>query len=73
MELDGDCNEVSERSDVTRHTHWPLYQDWTTTADGAVALLASRREGQPLAASSMLQHAACFSDVALHYVALSGG
>ena len=36
VELDGDCNEVSERQDVTRHTHWPLFQDWTTTADGAV-------------------------------------
>jgi len=41
VELDGDCNEVSERSDVTRHTHWPLYQDWTTTADGAVAWVTS--------------------------------
>ncbi|CAE7736108.1 unnamed protein product, partial [Symbiodinium necroappetens] len=26
VELDGDCNEVTERLDVTKHTHWPLYQ-----------------------------------------------
>ncbi|CAE7562026.1 unnamed protein product [Symbiodinium sp. CCMP2456] len=49
VELDGDCNEVSERSDVTQHTHWPLYQDWTTTAEGAVAWVTSwhiDREGR---------------------------
>lgn len=41
VELDRDCNEVSERQDVTRHTHWPLFQDWTTTADGAVMWVTS--------------------------------
>ena len=41
VELDGDCNETSERMDVTAHTHWPLYQDWTTTTDGAVMWVTS--------------------------------
>jgi hypothetical protein len=38
VEVDGDCNEIADtRQDVTAHTHWSLYQDWTTTEDGAVA------------------------------------
>jgi len=41
VELDGDCNEVTEKLDVTQHTHWPLYQDWTTTTDGAVVWVTS--------------------------------
>ena len=30
--------------DVTRHTHWPLYQDWTTTRDGAVVWITAWHE-----------------------------
>ena len=41
VELDGDCNEVTEKMEVTRYTHWPLYQDWTTTTDGAVMWITS--------------------------------
>ncbi|CAK9012932.1 unnamed protein product [Durusdinium trenchii] len=36
VEVDGDCNEISEKMDVTQSTHWPLYQDWTTTTAGEV-------------------------------------
>ena len=37
-------DEVSEKMDVTRYTHWPLYQDWTTTRDGAVVWITAWQE-----------------------------
>ena len=36
-----DLGQVTEKLDVTQHTHWPLYQDWTTTTDGAVVWVTS--------------------------------
>lgn len=41
VELDGNCEEISEKMDVTRYTHWPLYQDWTTTRDGSVVWISA--------------------------------
>jgi len=41
VELDGDCNELTAKQDVTNHTHWPLYQEWATTADGDVVWITS--------------------------------
>jgi len=36
--------EISEKMDVTRYTHWPLYQDWTTTRDGSVVWISAWHE-----------------------------
>ena len=36
--------EISEKMDVTRYTHWPLYQDWTTTRDGSVVWITAWHE-----------------------------
>ncbi|CAL1141683.1 unnamed protein product, partial [Cladocopium goreaui] len=44
VELDGNCEEISEKMDVTRYTHWPLYQDWTTTRDGSVVWISAWHE-----------------------------
>ena len=37
MSTDGSCwPEEGTRKEVTAYTTWPIYQDWTTTSDGAV-------------------------------------
>lgn len=36
VEVDGSCNTISDKQEVTAYTHWPLYQEWSTTLDGNV-------------------------------------
>jgi len=51
VELDSDCNKITTPFDVTEKTTWPRMQEWTTTAEGAVAWVtgwAKTKEGQPL-------------------------
>eukprot|EP00931_Biecheleriopsis_adriatica_P026285 TRINITY_DN16006_c0_g1_i4.p1 TRINITY_DN16006_c0_g1~~TRINITY_DN16006_c0_g1_i4.p1 ORF type:complete len:992 (+),score=45.30 TRINITY_DN16006_c0_g1_i4:277-2976(+) len=51
VELDSDCNKITTPFDVTEKTTWPRMQEWTTTAEGAVAWVtgwAKTKEGKPL-------------------------
>jgi len=42
VEVDGNCRaKESTRQEVTDFTTWPLYQDWATTAGGAVVWVTS--------------------------------
>jgi len=36
VELDGECNRMTEPLEVTEHNLWPMNQEWTTTKEGAV-------------------------------------
>jgi len=36
VELDGDCNRMTEPMEVTDFSLWPINEEWTTTQDGAV-------------------------------------
>lgn len=45
VEINGDCETVSEPMDVTAHTSWPIMQEWTTTRDGAVVWATAYRKG----------------------------
>jgi len=46
LELNGDCEPVSDPMDVTAHTMWPPMQEWTTTRDGAVVWATAYPEGK---------------------------
>mmetsp|Transcript_1462 Transcript_1462/g.2454 ORF Transcript_1462/g.2454 Transcript_1462/m.2454 type:complete len:1085 (+) Transcript_1462:66-3320(+) len=51
VEVDGDCNKITDPIEVTEVTTWAPMQDWTTTAEGAVAWVtgwAKDHEGKPL-------------------------
>jgi len=45
LEINGDCEPVSDPMDVTAHTSWPILQEWTTTRDGAVVWATAYPEG----------------------------
>merc|ERR550532_1535861 len=46
VEINGNCEPVSDPMDVTAHTSWPIMQEWTTTRDGAVVWTTAYREGR---------------------------
>merc|ERR1719210_893888 len=45
VEINGDCEPVTDPMEVTAHTTWPIMQEWTTTPDGAVVWATAYPEG----------------------------
>ena len=45
VELDGDCNIMTDSLEMTDLLHWPQLHDWTTTPEGAVVWVTAWGKG----------------------------
>jgi hypothetical protein len=48
VELDGNCNKMTEPMEVTEHNLWPMHEEWTTTQDGAVVWVTAYKWNKKL-------------------------